>query len=451
MGNLIVVIVLMLGIVAIAQLMRVYELSAQLRGKKEEEISLADNVFNARMMLVFMISLYIFFFWLMATYGNGGLGLSASAHGRDLDWMMDFNWVLLLAMFFVTTTLLFWFSFKYYHRPDRRAHWFPHNNKLELLWTSVPACVLAVIITYGLVMWNDIMVGTEKNAKVIEIYGKQFDWTARYAGEDNQLGGANFRMINAEYNALGVLTTEAAERRLDEIRQEVILCGVIYYRDTKDASIVKELEEKAMVDKNVNYIDTLQKRIDELAKLAPEVSTVHVSDKKLAETREKLDRLQRHILKLISLAAAIKSDKKLEAAADDDILAKELHLIKGQTYEFKFRSQDVIHSAFFPHFRAQMNCVPGMITRFQFKPIMTTQEMRDHYNNQKFDYVMLCNKICGSSHYKMKMSVYVHENAKEVEDWLKTQKTFGSMLNPAAAEEKTEGPVNEGDSTNVVQ
>ena len=40
------------------------------------------------------------------------------------------------------------------------------------------------------------------------------------------------------------------------------------------------------------------------------------------------------------------------------------------------RSQDVLHSAYMPHFRAQMNCVPGMITQFSFTPTVTTSEMR---------------------------------------------------------------------------
>jgi cytochrome c oxidase subunit 2 len=442
MGNLIVVIVLMLGIVAIAQLMRVYELSAKLRGKKEEEISNSDNVLNARLMLTFLIVFYIFFFWLLAEYGDGGIGLSASEHGRDLDWMMTFNWVLLFIMFFVTTTLLFWFAYRYHYRPGTRAHWFPHNNKLELLWTSVPAAVLAVIITYGLVMWNDIMYNDDKG-KVVELYAKQFDWTARYAGKDNKLGAANFRMINAEYNPLGILTNESSERRIDEIRNDVINCAITYYRDTKDASIVKELEPKAMKDAKVDYIDVLKKKIEELNKLPYEVSTQHVSDKKLTEARAKLDILQRHILKLISLATVTKADKKLEAAADDDIIAKELHMVKGVTYHFQFRSQDVIHSAFLPHFRAQMNCVPGMVTTFSFKPIMTTQEMREHKKDPKFDYVLLCNKICGATHYKMKMAVYVYETEKEMEEWLKTQKTFASMMGleekPNDTAELTEG------------
>ena len=40
------------------------------------------------------------------------------------------------------------------------------------------------------------------------------------------------------------------------------------------------------------------------------------------------------------------------------------------------RSQDVLHSAYMPHFRAQMNCVPGMITQFSFTPTVTTADMR---------------------------------------------------------------------------
>ena len=60
----------------------------------------------------------------------------------------------------------------------------------------------------------------------------------------------------------------------------------------------------------------------------------------------------------------------------DDIVVQELHLPVGKEIQFKMRSQDVLHSAFMPHFRAQMNCVPGMITEFAFTPIKTTEQMR---------------------------------------------------------------------------
>jgi cytochrome c oxidase subunit 2 len=52
--------------------------------------------------------------------------------------------------------------------------------------------------------------------------------------------------------------------------------------------------------------------------------------------------------------------------AQDDIVVKELHIPKGKKIHFKMRSQDVLHSAYMPYFRAQMNCVPGMVTEFAF-------------------------------------------------------------------------------------
>ena len=58
--------------------------------------------------------------------------------------------------------------------------------------------------------------------------------------------------------------------------------------------------------------------------------------------------------------------------AQDDVITTELHLPVGRQVIFKMRSQDVLHSAYMPHFRAQMNCVPGMITNFSFTPTVTT-------------------------------------------------------------------------------
>jgi len=62
--------------------------------------------------------------------------------------------------------------------------------------------------------------------------------------------------------------------------------------------------------------------------------------------------------------------------AQDDKVVTELHLPVGKKVLFKMRSQDVLHSAYMPHFRAQMNCVPGMITQFAYTPNITTKDMR---------------------------------------------------------------------------
>jgi cytochrome c oxidase subunit 2 len=148
--------------------------------------------------------------------------------------------------------------------------------------------------------------------------------------------------------------------------------------------------------------------------------------------------------------------------AQDDIQASELHLPKGKQIIFKFRSQDVLHSAYLPHFRAQMNVVPGMVTQFGFVPTVTTDDMREdpaimqkvaHINEIRskksaeniakgeaalepytFDYILLCNKICGQSHYNMQMKVVV-ENEADFNKWLKEKKTLA-----AAVKESKETP-----------
>src|SRR5210317_777522 len=137
--------------------------------------------------------------------------------------------------------------------------------------------------------------------------------------------------------------------------------------------------------------------------------------------------------------------------AVDDIIVKELHLPVGRKVNFYMRSQDVLHSAYMPHFRAQMNCVPGMVTQFSFTPTVTTEEMRlqpeiidkvkrtnkiraeraaageENSDPWEFDYVLLCNKICGKSHYNMQMKIIV-ESEKDFQKWLDSQKTFGETV-----------------------
>ena len=44
-----------------------------------------------------------------------------------------------------------------------------------------------------------------------------------------------------------------------------------------------------------------------------------------------------------------------------------------------------------------------------------------------FDYVLLCNKICGASHYNMQMKIVV-ESPEEYEQWMAQQQTFAQVI-----------------------
>lgn len=346
MTQFIVAVVILLGVIAIAQLIRIFELAAQLKGSREENISITDNRMNGKLFLLFMFVLFGFVTYSLIEWGPLLLPESASEHGVAVDNLMNFNLAIIGIVFLGVQLVLFWFAFKYYKKNDgRKAEYFLHSNKLELLWTSVPAVVLAIIIIYGLTTWNTIMTPASEEAINIELYAKQFDWTARYAGNDNKLGAANFRLIEGP-NALGL--------------------------DAKD-----------------------------------------------------------------------------EYGQDDIIVKGEILIPVNRDVNFSMRSRDVIHSAFMPHFRAQMNCVPGMVTQFHFKPTITTAEMREKTGNPDFNYILLCNKICGAAHYNMQMDIVV-VSEEEYNKWISEQKPFFAA-NKAADEPKAEPVVITTDTVALVQ
>jgi cytochrome c oxidase subunit 2 len=167
-----------------------------------------------------------------------------------------------------------------------------------------------------------------------------------------------------------------------------------------------------------------------------------------------------------------------DPAAQDDKVVTELHLPVGKKIIFKMRSQDVLHSAYMPHFRAQMNCVPGMITQFSFTPSVTTADMRNDEaivakvdkinkirtkNSKKivaeggvaldpytFDYLLLCNKICGASHYNMQMKIVVDTPA-DFKAWLAEKPTLAQQWKEANAPKPVEAAgVPVADSTKVL-
>ena len=116
----------------------------------------------------------------------------------------------------------------------------------------------------------------------------------------------------------------------------------------------------------------------------------------------------------------------LDVNAADDKMAREVHLVIDKPVLLKFRSQDVIHSAFLPHFRVQMNCVPGISTQFGFTPTKTTAQMKET-EGAEFEYILLCNKICGASHYNMQMT-FIVETQEEYDIWLAAQENLETKL-----------------------
>lgn len=385
-SKLIIILVIVLGVLAVAQIMRVSELTQKLSKYKPEEIPPNENRFNANLLLVFMILLHLSLIWILVKYGFIDLGPAASVGGEQIDALFRVQWVLVLFVYFSCVTLLFWFAWKYQKKSGVKAYYYPHNDKLEMLWTVIPAAGLSVMVILGLKTWNDVTSPATAEYENVEIFSYQFAWTARYSGANNELGKFDYKLTTAE-NPYAIVTKDNIEHSL---------------------SLMKEGEP------GIDGIDGIEEKLN--------ASTVALSSNERKKLKTNLGRKER-MFRLLEAMSVTYNDSIDDLAFDDVIVEDSLVLLKGQKYNFHFRSKDVIHSAYFPHFRAQMNTVPGLTTYFKIQPIFTSDEMKKKLNNPEFEYALLCNKVCGTSHYRMKMSVKVLE-PKEYLEWQKTKSTY---------------------------
>ena len=319
------ILIAFLLVTVLVQIIRISELLAEVNKKNVNDVTEKDNDIQGKIYFLVFCIFIGFVIWQMIAWNHFLLPGASSDHGEIIDGLMSFTMNLILVAFFILTPMLAYFSLKYRGKKGNSAYYYTHNNKLEIIWTVGPTIILTGVIIYGLNVWNKVMNANTDNATVIELYGKQFNWTARYSGADNTLGKANFKLVKGK-NKLGV-------DMQDEFSQD---------------------------------------------------------------------------------------DFVIEGPVDT------LHLVIDKPVLLRFRSQDVIHSAFLPHFRVQMNCVPGMWTQFAFTPNKTTAQMQEEEGDD-FTYVVLCNKICGATHFNMRMPVLV-ETQEEYDKWLAKQKLLKTTL-----------------------
>ena len=208
-----IILILLLGFLITFQIAKASEYVSVMRG--EEKSRKQTNKINAFLLLVFLVLGLIGVYYCNEKYGGKILqfGSAASDHGHDVDNMLKITLVITGIVFVITQFILFWFAYKYQEADNRKAYFYPHNNKLEVLWTAVPAIVLTVMVGFGLYYWFRITGEAPANAMQVEITGSQFKWEMRYPGKDKVLGKKYFKAINeSENNPLGQLWEDSANK-----------------------------------------------------------------------------------------------------------------------------------------------------------------------------------------------------------------------------------------------
>lgn len=196
MTALTILLVLVLLLVVFGLLFRLQILTSIFSGTYSREIGMSNRI-NALLMLVFMVVGGGLFAWSFSeNYAKMNPPI-ASVHGHAMDRMFWTTMVVIGIAFVITHILLFTYAYRYQHKEGRRAYFFAHNNKIEVIWTIIPAIVMASLIFAGWKAWTRITGPAPKDSVVVELMGKQFNWLVRYPGRDQKLGVVNYRLIDA--------------------------------------------------------------------------------------------------------------------------------------------------------------------------------------------------------------------------------------------------------------
>jgi cytochrome c oxidase subunit II len=181
---------------------RIQTLVSVVKGS-DKKVASGSNRVNAIMFVVFLLGAGGLMTWYSIKEFDNYNPPLASEHGVVTDQLFWITMAVTGVIFIITHILLFWFPYKYQFKEDRKAAFYPDNNKLEVIWTVVPAIVLALLVIGGWKAWSDITKPAPENAHVVELLGYQFAWEVRYPGMDNILGANDYRLTNAS-NVSGV-------------------------------------------------------------------------------------------------------------------------------------------------------------------------------------------------------------------------------------------------------
>jgi len=217
-----IVAILLLGFLITFQIAKASEYVSVLRG--EEAAKKNTNKVNAFLLLAFLILGLIGVYYCNERLKGKILGESASVQGVYIDNMLWITLGVTGFVFLITQIALFWFSYKYQSSDTRKTFYYPHNNKLEVIWTVIPAIALSVLVGFGLFYWFKITGDAPKDAMLVEVTGKQFGWEFRYPGRDGTFGKKYYKNIDpAKNNPVGQIWDDVANHDDIFVEQEMHL------------------------------------------------------------------------------------------------------------------------------------------------------------------------------------------------------------------------------------
>lgn len=117
-----------------------------------------------------------------------GLPENVATFGEDVDALFYLILVITGIAFFAVQITLVWFVIRYRHREGQPARYTHGSNRIEVIWTIVPALILVVIALMSQKAWAHVRLDFPKDPYVVQLEPAQFQWDIRYPGLDGKFG-----------------------------------------------------------------------------------------------------------------------------------------------------------------------------------------------------------------------------------------------------------------------
>lgn len=123
--------------------------------------------------------------------------------GEKIDFLLNIIFGLTLAAFILTQVVFVFYLVKYRRKPGAKAHYRHGNNRLELVWTAIPALIFLGLVFLSNHVWFKLHHDPPPDALRVNVSSFQFGWDFRYPGDDGKLGRTDVRAI-ANDNKFGL-------------------------------------------------------------------------------------------------------------------------------------------------------------------------------------------------------------------------------------------------------
>lgn len=128
--------------------------------------------------------------------------------GHKVDELLTFIFNLTGITFIVLQIAYVYFLIKYRRRPGVRAVYSHGNNKLEAIWTLIPAGVFLGLAAYSNHLWKELRSAAPSDAIRVDIVAHQYGWFIRNPGVDGKLGAFDQKLLSKE-NTFGTVEGDA--------------------------------------------------------------------------------------------------------------------------------------------------------------------------------------------------------------------------------------------------